>query len=81
MSEEIPQELIDTGLDWAWHAPRYYRAVRGTHHATRLDGRWSIAIGAESERDPIRYAAFAEAVRPTAAEALAVARRMIEAAQ
>lgn len=81
MSEEVPQELIDTGLDWWWHAPRYYRAVRGTHHATRLENKWAIAIGAESEQAPQWHSAFAEAVRPTVAEALAVARAMIEASK
>jgi len=78
MSEEIPQELIDTGLEWHCHAKHYYRSGE-THQATKLRDGWAVSIGSDAH-DVQRFASFAEAVRPTVAEALAVARRMIEAA-
>lgn len=80
MSEEIPKELLDTGLRWtATERDGQYVAYDG---AFRYDchtraGRVDLTM--------LRYDysgwTSSNACRPTVAEALAVARRMIEAAQ
>lgn len=79
MSTNIPQELLDTGLEWRCMGANHYRA--GNVTSTKLHQSWSVTIGDGATPSGARFAQFVDAVRPTAAEALAVARRMIEAAQ
>lgn len=80
MSEEIPQELIDTGLRWTEteHDGQYVVYDSGVRYYCHIRaGRVDLTM--------LRYDydgwTSSNACRPTAAEALAVARRMIEAAQ